>query len=316
MINENMNKEQLQKHLQNFIRQLAIWTIQKYDPGIIAVTGTVGKTSAKEAIFSVLKSHRSIRANRENFNNEIGLPLTILGGYKEIKGRLFWPKVILLSLVRLVFRMRYPELLILEYAADKPGDIRYLLDIAKPQISVITAIGDIPVHVEFYSGPEAVVREKSKIVEVLPATGFAILNYDDGSVLPMKDRTRAHIMTYGFNKDAHVVISNFEVKMDGKNPAGIFFKLNYGGSFVPVRLDGCFGKVQAYAAAAAASAGLVFGMNLVKISEALLDYKVMPGRGRIIPGIKQTYILDDSYNASPPCMQTASEAARAIAAAR
>ena len=309
-------KEKSKQYLQNFIRRLAVWTIWKYQPGIIAITGTVGKTSTKEAIFTVLRRYRNVRANKGNFNNEIGMPLTILGDYKEIKGKLFWLKVIFLSLCRLIFRMKYPELLILEYAADKPGDIKYLLDIAKPQISVITAIGDIPVHVEFYSGPEAVAREKSKIAEVLPSTGFAILNSDDASVLAMKDRTRAHIMTYGFNKDAHVMISNYEVKMEGKNPLGVAFKLTYGGSFVPVRLDGCFGRVQAYATAAAASVGIAFGLNLVKISEALLDYQIMPGRGRIIPGIKHTYILDDSYNASPLSVDAAIETAKNVGSSR
>ena len=270
-----MSKEHLQQYLQKILRQLAIWTIQKYQPGVLAVTGSVGKTSTKEAIYAVLKKYRKTRETSGNFNNEIGLPLTILGDWQEISGKYFWLKVILISLFKLVFRWKYPELLVLEYAADKPGDIKYLLDIAKPQVGIITTIGDIPVHVEFYSGPEAVAREKSKVIEFLPATGFAILNYDDQAVFEMKDRTRAHIMTYGFGEGATLQITNLETRMDGNKPGGISFKLNYGGSFVPVRLDGCFGKAQAYAAAAAACAGIIFGINLVKISEALLDFDVI-----------------------------------------
>jgi UDP-N-acetylmuramoyl-tripeptide--D-alanyl-D-alanine ligase len=307
-----MNREKLQNYLQRTLRQLAIWMIKKYQPGIIAVTGTVGKTSVKEAIYAVLKHYRSIRMNSGNFNNEIGVPLTILGDWKEIKGKLFWTKAIFMSLLRLLFRLRYPELLVLEYAADKPGDIKYLLDIIKPHIGVITAIGDIPVHVEFYSGPEAVAREKSKVVEALPATGFAILNHDDDAVLDMKERTRAYVMTYGFDEDAQMRISNFELRADGNKPMGIAFKLNYDAGFVPVRLENCFSKVQAYAAAAAACVGIAFGLNLVKISEALLEYEAPAGRGRIIPGIKQTYILDDSYNASPLSMQAAIETAYSL----
>ena len=87
-------------------------------------------------------------------------------------------------------RQRYPELLILEYAADNPGDIKYLLGVARPNISVITAIGDIPVHVEFFTGPEEVAREKARLIEYLPAAGFAVLNYDDETVMNLKDRTR------------------------------------------------------------------------------------------------------------------------------
>jgi len=300
-----MNKQKLQQYLQITLRQLAIWIIWKYQPGIIGVTGSVGKTSTKEAIYAVLKKHRNTRKSSGNFNNEIGLPLTILGDWQEIGGRFFWPKVIAMSLLRLIFRMKYPELLVLEYAADKPGDIKYLLDIARPQIGVVTTIGDIPVHVEFYSGPEAVAREKSKIIEALPSTSFAILNYDDEVVLDMKERTRAHIMTFGFNDGAQVQMINYEIRMDGEKPAGIGFKLNYGGSFVPIRLDGCFGKAQAYAAAAAASVGIAFGLNLVKISEALLEYSTPAGRGKIISGIKHSYILDDTYNASPLSVEAA-----------
>ena len=194
-----MNRENLKKYHQSLIRTLAIWTIRKYQPGIIAVTGSVGKTSTKDAILTVLSPHRSVRATTRNFNNEIGVPLTILSADKEIKGRLFWPRVIFMSLLRLIFRMRYPELLILEYGVDKPGDMKYLLDIARPQIGVVTAIGEIPVHVEFFSGPEALAREKSKIIEGLPSTSFAVLNYDDEKVFDMRERTRAHIMSKTFS---------------------------------------------------------------------------------------------------------------------
>ncbi|MBI4992152.1 MAG: UDP-N-acetylmuramoyl-tripeptide--D-alanyl-D-alanine ligase [Candidatus Harrisonbacteria bacterium] len=311
-----MNKEKLQQYLQTTLRLLAMWTLRKYQPGVIGVTGSVGKTSSKEAIYTVLKKHRNVRKSSGNFNNEIGLPLTILGDWQIISGKLFWIKAIAVSVLHLIFRMRYPELLVLEYAADKPGDIKYLLDIARPQIGVVTTVGNMPVHVEFYSGPEAVAREKSKIIEALSVTGFAILNYDDEIVLNMKERTRAHIMTFGFGEGAQVQMTNYETRMEGERPAGIAFKLNYGGSFVPIRLDGCFGKAQAYAAAAAACVGIAFGLNLVKIAEALWDYSAPPGRGKIISGIKHSYILDDSYNASPLSVEAAIHTIRSWPAKR
>ena len=101
--------------------------------------------------------------------------------------------------MRLIFKIDYPELLILEYAADRPGDIKYLLEIAKPFIGVVTAIGKIPVHVEFFSSPEAISREKVKVIEGLSANSFAVLNFDDEAVINMKERTRAKIITFGFN---------------------------------------------------------------------------------------------------------------------
>ncbi len=311
-----MNKEKLQLYLQRILRRLAIWTIRKYRPGVIVITGSVGKTSAKEAIYTILKTSRSVRASCGNFNNEIGVPLSILGDWQQITGRWFWIKVILVSFAKLIFRFKYPEILVLEYAADHPGDIKYLLDIAAPQIGVVTAIGEIPVHVEFFSGPGAIAREKSKVVEVLPSDGVAILNHDDQSVLEMRQRTKARVITYGFAEDAEVQITNFENRMENFRPAGISFKLNFGGSFVPVKLDGCFGKAQAYTAAAAACVGLIFGMNLVRISEALLGYQSPPRRLKLLPGVKRTFVIDDSYNASPLSMHAAIETVKALRAKR
>ncbi len=311
-----MNKEKQKKYLQKILRWLAVWTIKKYQPGVIAITGSVGKTSTKEALSAVLKFARFARASSGNFNNELGVPLSILGDWEKISGKYFWPKVVAASFLRLIFRFKYPELLVLEYAVDRPGDIRYLLDIARPQIGIVTAIGEIPVHVEFFSGPEAIAREKSKVVEALPATGFAVLNHDDQAVLEMRSRTKAHVMTYGFAEDAEVRITNFENRMENNRPAGISFKLNHNGSFVPVRLDNCFGKSQAYAAAAAACVGLIFGLNLVKIAEALLSYQSPAGRTKLLEGIKKTYLIDDSYNASPLAMHAAIDLMKSLNAKR
>lgn len=309
-------KKIAKEQLKNFLRLLARWTLRKYQPGIVGITGSVGKTSTKEAILAVLRSIRRVRASTGNFNNEFGLPLTILGEWKDTKGKLFWLKVICVSILKLIFRSSYPEILILEYGADRPGDLKYLLEIARPQIGVVTAIGDIPVHVEFYSGPDAVAREKARLVEALPAIGFAILNYDDEAVYEMRDKTRAHVMTYGFGDRADIQVTNFENRSEGSRPVGISFKLEYGGSFVPVRLDGAFGKVQAYAAAAAAAVGFAFGMNLVRIAEALNYYQVPARRGKLVLGVKNTYIMDDSYNASPLSVRAAIETARSFKAKR
>lgn len=303
---------------------LARWAIAKYKPGIVGITGTVGKTSTKEAVLAVLRQIRRVRATSGNFNTEFGLPLTILGDWERSGGFFFWCRVISVSIFKLIFwgRGSYPEILVLEYGADRPGDLKYLLDIARPQIGIVTAVGDIPVHVEFYSGPEAVAREKSRLVEALPAIGFSILNFDDEVVYEMRDRTRAHVITYGFGEGADVRITNLENRQEEGSPAaagkplGVSFKLEYGGSFVPVRLEGSFGKVQAYAAAAAAAAGLAFGMNLVKVSEALNYYQAPSRRGKIIAGVKGTWILDDSYNASPLSMHAAIDLIKDLKAKR
>ncbi len=265
------------KILRNLLQKLARLTIWRYRPGIIGVTGTVGKTSTKLAILAVLEKTRRVRAARGNLNNDLGMPLAILGNWSEADLKLvsrvtpagtahaqkfgFWLKVLFGSLWRIIVKDRnYPEILVLEYGADRPGDIKYLLKIARPNVSIITAVGEVPVHVEFYAGPEEVAREKGRLIEYLPAAGFAILNYDDKRVMNLEQRTRAHLMTFGFNKGAEIKISRMENRIENGRPIGISFKLEYKGSFVPVRLNGVFGRSHAYASAAAAAGGVVVGI--------------------------------------------------------
>lgn len=297
--------------LQWKLRFLAKMTLKKYKPVIVGVTGNVGKTSTKDAVRTVLNASRFTRGSEKNFNNELGLPLVILGDWPDTEGLFFWPLVIIFSLRQLIFHNRlYPEMIVLEYGVDRPNDMDYLLQIVRPSVAVVTAIGEIPVHIEFFAGKEELAREKSKLITGLPTTGFAVLNVDDETVLNMRSQTRAHAITFGFDEKADLRITNFEEFFESGNgssfgQAGVSFKLNYGGSFVPVKLNGVFGRSQAYAAAAAALVGLTFGMNLVKISEALQGYLPPPGRMRLIQGEKNTAIIDDTYNASLLAMESA-----------
>jgi UDP-N-acetylmuramoyl-tripeptide--D-alanyl-D-alanine ligase len=320
--------------LRKILRKLARLTIWRYRPGVIGVTGSAGKTSTKFAIEAVLGTVRRIRVSAGNLNNDLGMPLAILGSWSAAELKLisreqppgtarfakgmFWLKVIFSSAWRIIFKSRdYPEILVLEYGADRPGDIKSLLQIARPNVSVITAIGDIPVHVEFYPGPLEVAREKGRLIEYLPSEGYAILNGDDEIVRNLQSRTRAHVVTYGFGRNVEVRMSRFENKIGSEGqPIGIAFKLEYSSGVVPVRIDGAFGKAHAYSAAAAASVGLVFGMNLVAISEALAGYRPPESRMQILPGMKYTWVLDDSYNASPIAMQSALDTLRDLPAKR
>jgi len=322
------------KILRTILRRLARWTIWRYRPAVIGVTGSAGKTSTKLAIKAVLERDRRVRVSFGNLNSDLGLPLTILGdwsaadlalvsratprGTKTLQKIGFWIKVIASSAWRIVFSSaaEYPEILILEYGADRPGDIKYLLSIARPNISMITAIGDIPVHVEYYGGPEEVAREKGRLIEYLPVGGFAILNGDDDVVMGLQSRTRARVMTFGFEKGVEMRISRFENKIKNGQPSGISFKLEHGSAVVPVRIDNVFGRAHAYAAGAAAAIGIVFGMNLVTISEALARYAPPESRMQLLPGIKYTNVIDDSYNASLIAMHSALETLAALPAKR
>lgn len=321
-----MFKRSALKLLGRVLKVLARLTVRRYHPGIVGVTGSAGKTSTKDAIAVVLGRSRRVRAASKSYNNEIGFPLTILGEWEGggsprstrvgAGGIFFWCRVLVSSLANLIGRAEsYPEVLVLEYGVDRPGDMRFLLDTVRPHIGVFTAMGTIPVHVEFFAGPDAVVGEKAKLVRELPATGFAVLNADDEAVLATKALTRAQVMTFGFGEGAHVRVVNFANHTEGEH-AAITFKLSYGGSVVPVRLEGAVGRAYAYAAAAAAAVGLVFGENLVTIAETLRDFRAPPGRLRAFDGLRGSLIVDGTYNASPLAMREALETLKAVKAKR
>jgi len=122
----------------------------------------------------------------------------------------------------------------------------------------------------------------------------------------MKEKTRSQVMTFGFTEKSDMKINTFETNFN-ENIKGVTFKLSYGGSFIPVRLDRVLGKVRGYTAAIAASVGLVLGVNLVDISEALSKIESPPGRMKVIKGIKNTWLIDDTYNASPLATEAALE---------
>lgn len=311
----------MHKALQFILKILAKRVIARYHPTVVGITGSVGKTLAKEAIYAVLSRKFRVRKTEENFNNELGVPLTVLSVDPNLStanlhprnwGKLFrfWKELLpKFWLAFGFFKQSYPEVLILELAAARPGDIDYLVDIVRPRIGVVTAVGELPVHVEFYASPQAVAREKARLIERLPSNGLAILNYDDQTVLDMREKTKAKAMTFGFSKEADIWASDIsyfviDVQLSAASPqfpaiGGLAFKINYGSSFVPARVNNMIGRHQLYGVLAAVAVGLHFGMNLISIAEALENLELPKQRMALKPGIKNSVIIDDTYNASP-----------------
>lgn len=293
------------KIAKKLLETLAALVLRIYKPSVVVITGSAGKTSAKEAISTVLGRHWKVRKTERNLNTALGVPLSIIGIEVESYSISFITVVRgILEALRLIAlgRRPFPQVLVLELGADRPGDIRSFMKWIRPTISVVTAIGEIPVHVEYYSGPQEVAQEKSWIVRKTPKHGYAILNRDDEVVYEMKEKTKASVITFGFAEEA-----DFRIVEYGLRENGIGFKLFHSGTYVPIRLNNCFGKPAAYAAAAASAVGVAMGLNLVEIADALIGYQPPPGRMRLLEGIKDTRIIDDTYNASPAAMHAAIE---------
>lgn len=284
--------------------------MRRAKPEVIAVTGSVGKSSTKQAIYAVLRGKFRVRATPGNFNTEIGLPLVILGLPSGVSSKWQWLKVAAAAWWRSRFvPANYPKTLILEMAADKPGDLAKLCDIAPPNVAVVTAVGES--HLEFFKTVDAIAKEKATVVERLPKDGLAVLNRDDERVWPMRQRTKARVVSFGFHEEADVRVDPEMIGfvLDPERP-GTRFKVQAEGSTVPFLLPGVIGSHILYGALAAVAVGLAKGMNLVELSDALMKYEAAPGRMRLLPGIKRSFLIDDTYNAAPRSANAALEVLR------
>lgn len=239
----------------------------RFRPIVVGITGSIAKTSAKEAVAAVLATTFATLKSEGNQNNEIGLPLTVLRLGPEHGA------------------------LVLEMGMYVGGEIADLAAIGRPSIGVVTAVQ--AVHLSRIGTLEAVERAKAELVEALPADGTAVLNADDPIVARMDGRTAARVIRYGFSDEADVRAD--EVASAGLD--GMRFRLVMTRDERHVAIP-ALGRLSVHNALAAAAVGIAAGIGLDRIVEGLRTGWSAPHRAEVVrlPG---TTIIDDSYNASP-----------------
>ena len=246
------------------------------DLRVIGVTGSVGKTSTKELAASVLSRCYDTLSNQGNLNNEQGLPLTLLG----------------LGLNH--------ERAVLEMGMYALGEIRDLCALARPQVGIITNIG--PSHLSRLGSMEKIAQAKAELVQALPPAdegGVAILNWDDERVRSMADLTQARVFKYGLTPTADLWADEIE----SAGMEGIRFRFHYrrpdakNTDVLHVRVP-MLGRHSVHTALRAAALGLLEGIGWDDIVAGIQD---IPGQIRLvmIPGINDSTVIDDTYNASP-----------------
>ena len=236
---------------------------------VIGITGSVGKSTTKEVVTEILSQKYHTFKNPGNYNNEIGLPLTILNmgdGYERA---------------------------VLEMGFYYPGEIAFLCDIALPQIGIVTNIGTV--HAERVGSQAEIVKGKTELVQSLPAApeGIAILNNDDPLVRPMAEKTKARVITYGLNKQADIWADNVR----SKGLQGITFDLHYANEVLHLSTP-LIGRHSALTALSAIAAGYSEGLSSIEISRGLA---LAQSQLRMVvkKTLKGAVILDDTYNATP-----------------
>lgn len=254
--------------IKNVLKNSAKKVLRKNKPIIIAVTGSVAKSSTKEAIYQVLheagKFGSKVRKSAGNLNTEIGLPLAILG-FSRAPRWYQWPMALLITGLRANFSQFNPlkqtSVLVLEYAADKPGDIKYLASIAKPNIAVITALG--PAHLGNYQSFNQLIEEKAQLVYALGKHDIAILNRNDSLIKEIAAHSKAEIKY--FSADLDEITEQIVRKI-----------------------------------------AEIFNINQKLVTNVLQNTSRLEHRMNII-NLKNLVIVDDTYNANPLSMQFALE---------
>ncbi len=286
--------------------------LRKYKPAIIGITGNVGKTSTKEAVVSALKIKYRVRGSQKSYNSELGVPLTILNLDTAWSSPRGWLKNIWSGFKLILFSCDYPEYLVLEIGADKPGDIENLVRWLPLKTGIITRVPDIPVHLEFFDSPKSIVKEKMNLAKAIPADGKIIINSDDKNIYPPEINLKASLVTFGLKKEAMVRGSDIAFWYDKngseKNLIGLSFKINHQGKSMPIRIKGVLGEHHVYTYLAAMAVALDQGINMLEAAEALENHHLPPGRLKILDGVKDSLILDDSYNSSPASLECALKA--------
>ena len=250
---------------------------------VVGVTGSVGKTSTKDLVAAACAAQRRTTANERSFNNEQGLPITILNAPDDA------------------------ELLVLEMGMRGVGQIAALCEIARPDIGVVTAVGHS--HTELVGGIEGVARAKRELVEALPKSGTAILNADDERVAAMERHTGAAVLTYGRSGDVRV--SDLVLDELARPLFGV--ETPWGAANVELAVSG--EHMALNAAAAIAVAGSV-GVDLDAAVAGLADAGVSAMRMEVVRLANGAVVINDAYNANPTSMRAALDSLAALTAAR
>lgn len=284
---------------------LARAVVHRYRPTIVMVTGSVGKTSTKDAVAAVLATRFLVRKSEKSFNSEFGVPFTILGVSNPWGNPLAWLSIVKSAIALLILPNHYPNMLVLETGADKPGDLARILRIATPDAVVVTRLPDIPVHVEAYASPEAVQEEEFSPAYALRAAAPLIISADRPHQQELAELTPARVLSYGTSKHATVQVSHVDYAQEEGVVVGMSAGIKTHDESGGILVHGSVGQIQILPVAAAIATAGAFGISLKDALDALTTYVPPPGRGRLLKGKNDSILIDDSYNASPVAVEEA-----------
>jgi UDP-N-acetylmuramoyl-tripeptide--D-alanyl-D-alanine ligase len=286
----------------------AAFLLRRKKPTIVAITGSVGKTSTKDAIYAAVKGSIKARKSQKSFNSDIGVPLTVLGLPNGWSNPFLWLKNIFDGFLTAVFSRDYPDVLILETGIDNPGDMEKLTQWMKPDLVVLTRLPNIPVHVEAFKSPEAVVAEKMKLVTALKASGKLIFNNDDSIIQAQLPDVLQQLVSFSRYLPADFQASADKIVYADDKPIAVEFVLTHLGEKHKVQLNDTVGTQHMYAVCAAIAVANELGVDVKTAISSVQSLRTPNGRMRLIPALKSSLLIDDTYNSSPIATESALQA--------
>jgi UDP-N-acetylmuramoyl-tripeptide--D-alanyl-D-alanine ligase len=277
--------------------------LRRHKPTIVGVTGNVGKTTTKDAIYAAIKNSVSARKSEKSFNSEIGVPITVLGLKNGWNNPFLWTKNVIDGFFIAFFSKEYPAVLILEMGIDRPGDMERLTKWIRPDVVVLTRLPSVPVHVEYFNTPEAVITEKMKLVSALSPEGTLIYNHDDEIIRSQLESVLQRVLGFSRYVPSDFTGGSDRIVYRDDLPIGTAFSIIHDEQENHIVLEGTLGIQHVYACTAAVAVADVLGVPLEVSSKALESLETPPGRMRLISGIKATMIIDDTYNSSPTAVE-------------
>lgn len=296
--------------LKLIITKLLNWqakkVLVKYQPTIVVVGGDVGKTTTKDAVFEAIKTTGNVRKSQGSFNSEIGLPLTILDRPTGWSDPRIWLETIMSGFRLIYTKQIFPDVLVLELGDRKPGDTELLTKWLPIDVLVITKVDPIPTHLEFFSSVLEHRREKQILMESVATGGHIILNNDDELARELLEtaKLQKNVTVHTFGRQQSLPRPDVGIKQilieSRQGSLCTSAMLVLGERTESLVIGGYLGEGIVLAASASLLVGAIFEVPLETILGAFSGTPDLPrGRLRVIDGVKDTIILDDTYNAGP-----------------
>lgn len=290
-------KDKIIKTLYKILSFYARILIKRFNPFVIAITGSVGKSSTKETVYSVMAGYfgrEKVRKNYGNLNSDIGIPLTILG-YDSYPTPLLWPIFLVVAAFRL-FAKKYPKYLILEMGVDSVGDIDNYCKIVRPNFVIITSLAGA--HLANFDTKSKYQEEKLKLLKYLPEDGLALVNADDANLGKIED---SRIETVACDSAADYKAENIKIDLSGTS-----FDILSTGRKIHIKSP-LIGSHLVYTDLFAFGVAKHFQIQSLEIGNYLPKKSFTPGRMNLVEGKDNCKIIDDTYNANPTSVVAAAK---------